>query len=45
MTVHGLLKIEVTLLLGNIKDDVTPAHLRTSNCYKCMRNFYHGLKK
>jgi hypothetical protein len=35
----------IAKILGNIKDDVTPAHLRTSNCYKCMRNFYHGIKK
>lgn len=35
----------VSKILGNLKDNVTPAILRTSNCYKCIRNFYHGAKK
>lgn len=35
----------ISKILGNLKDDVTAAHLRTSNCYKCIRNFYNGAKK
>lgn len=35
----------ISKMLGNLKDDVTSAHLRTSNCYKCLRNFYQGVKK
>ena len=29
---------------GDLNDDATMASLKTSNCFKCMRNFYHGIK-
>ena len=29
---------------GELNDDASDVLLKTSNCYKCVRNFYHGLK-
>lgn len=31
--------------VGNIQENISPAALQTSNCFKCIRNFYHGAKK
>lgn len=29
---------------GDLNDKATSASLKTSNCFKCMRNFYHSIK-
>ena len=31
-------------IIGELNDDGNYASLKTSNCFKCVRNFYHGLK-
>jgi len=29
---------------GDLNDDATMVSLKTSGCFKCLRNFYHGIE-
>lgn len=37
-------KTNFTKIIGNLKEDTNPEKLKASNCFKCVRNFYHGIK-